>query len=62
MTAAAEAIAERWHDAREQHRDELVEREGDANFAGLQRFLSCVHRLSLERRLSRYCYLAEKAA
>ena len=62
VTAAAEAIAARWHEAREQHRDELVAREGDVNFAGLQRFLSCVHRLSLERRLSRFCYLAEKTA
>jgi SAM-dependent methyltransferase len=62
LTAGAEAIAQRWHDARAQHRDELVAREGEANFAGLQRFLSCVHRLSLERRLSRYGYLAEKTA
>jgi SAM-dependent methyltransferase len=59
-TAAAEQIAQRWHDAREEHRDALVAREGEANFAGLQRFLACVHRLSAERRLSRYCYLAEK--
>jgi SAM-dependent methyltransferase len=62
VTAAAASIAERWRDAREQYRDELVAREGEANFAGLQRFLDCVHRLSAERRLSRYCYLAEKAA
>lgn len=62
VTTAAEVIAQRWHAAREQHRRELVEREGDANFAGLQRFLACVQRLSAERRLSRYCYLAEKAA
>ena len=62
VTAAGERIAQRWHDAREQYRDELVAREGAENFAGLQRFLDCVHRLSLERRLSRYCYLAEKAA
>ena len=62
LTGAAEAIARRWHDAREQHRDALVAREGDANFAGLQRFLACVHQLSAERRLSRYLYLAEKPA
>jgi SAM-dependent methyltransferase len=62
VTAAAEMIAERWHAARERHRGALVAREGEANFAGLQRFLACVHRLSAERRLSRYCYLAEKAA
>ncbi|HYV18782.1 MAG TPA: methyltransferase domain-containing protein [Verrucomicrobiae bacterium] len=62
VTAGAEAIARRWHDAREEHRDALVQREGEANFAGLQRFLMCVHRLSAERRLSRYAYLAEKPA
>src|SRR5262249_2096114 len=61
VTAAAEVIAQLWRAAREQHRDELVAREGEANFSGLQRFLACVHRLSAERRLSRYCYLAEKA-
>ena len=62
VTAAEERIARQWHDARERHRAELVTREGEANFAGLQRFLECVHRLSAERRLSRYCYLAEKPA
>ena len=62
LTASAEAIAERWHDARERHRDELVSREGEANFSGLQRFLTFVHKLSAERRLSRYGYLAEKTA
>jgi cyclopropane fatty-acyl-phospholipid synthase-like methyltransferase len=60
VTASAEMVALRWHDAREQHRGELVAREGEANFAGLQRFLACVHHLSAERRLSRYAYLAEK--
>lgn len=59
-TASAEMIAQRWHAARELHRAALVSREGEANFAGLQRFLQCVHRLSAERRLSRYCYVAEK--
>ncbi len=36
--------------------------EGQANFEGLQRFLECVHTLSVDRRLSRYAYLAEKPA
>jgi SAM-dependent methyltransferase len=62
VTASAEVIARRWHDAREHYRDALVAREGEANFAALQRFLACVHRLSAERRLSRYGYLAEKPA
>jgi SAM-dependent methyltransferase len=62
VTAAAADVAARWHAARELHRAELVAREGETNFAGLQRFLDCVHRLSAERRLSRFCYLAEKTA
>jgi len=62
VTASAEAIARQWHDARERHRAALVTREGDANFAGLQRFLACVHRVSAERRLSRYSYLAGKGS
>jgi SAM-dependent methyltransferase len=60
LTEGAERIAARWLDARERHRVELVAREGAANFVGLQRFLDCVHRVSAERRLSRYGYLAEK--
>src|SRR5262245_58071951 len=62
VTEPAEVIAKRWHDARERYRDELIAREGETNFAGLQRFLACVHRLSAERRLSRHCYVAERAA
>ena len=59
LTDAAAAIAERWHDARARHRAALQEREGDDNFEGLQRFLACVRRVSAERRLSRFAYLAE---
>jgi SAM-dependent methyltransferase len=62
VTREAAEIAERWHAARERHRAALVEREGGANFDGLQRFLACVRRVSGERRLSRYAYLAEKPA
>ena len=60
LTADAERIAYRWHAAREHHREALIAREGETNFAGLQRFLACVNKVSAERRLSRYCYLAEK--
>ena len=62
VTANAEEVASRWHDARARHRDALVARDGEANFDGLQRFLRCVHALSAERRLSRFAYLAEKSA
>ena len=60
LTAEAELIARRWRQAREEHQHELVAREGAENFAGLQRFLACVQKLSADRRLSRYSYLAEK--
>jgi SAM-dependent methyltransferase len=60
VTAEAETIAGRWHDAREAHRAELTAREGESNFDGLQRFLACVRTVSAEHRLSRFCYLAEK--
>lgn len=60
VTANAAEVADRWRAARERHRKALVAREGEANFEGLQRFLQCVHTLSVERRLSRYAYLAEK--
>jgi SAM-dependent methyltransferase len=60
VTDNAEAVASRWMEARERHRDALVTREGEANFEGLQRFLRCVHILSKERRLSRQAYLAQK--
>jgi SAM-dependent methyltransferase len=61
VTAEAENIASRWRAAREVHKEALARREGADNFAGLQRFLACVHRLSAERRLSRFSYLATKA-
>jgi hypothetical protein len=61
LTAAAALVAARWHDPRAQHREALVTREGEGNFDGLQRFLSCVRRLSDERRLSRICYVALKS-
>jgi len=60
VTENAARLSGRWHEARARYRDALVAREGEANFEGLQRFLGCVHTLSDERRLSRYCYLARK--
>ena len=60
-TDSAALIADEWQQAREKHREELVAIEGAANFGGLQSFLSSVHRLTSERRLLRYLYVAEKA-
>jgi len=39
VTANAEAVAYRWHRARARHSQPLTAREGETNFAGLQRFL-----------------------
>jgi ubiquinone/menaquinone biosynthesis C-methylase UbiE len=62
VTANAADVASRWMEARARHREALVAREGETNFEGLQRFLRCVRTLSVERRLSRFAYLAEKPA
>jgi SAM-dependent methyltransferase len=53
-------VSRRWHDSRQQHAAELIRLEGDATFAGLQRFLSTVHRLTSQRQLTRFAYLARK--
>ncbi len=59
-TDSAARIAEQWHQAREKRKEELVAAEGSTNFEGLQRFLSCVHTLTSEKRLLRYLYFATK--
>jgi hypothetical protein len=59
-TETAARIAERWRHAREERREELVTMEGDANFEGMQQFLSCVHTLTHQERLRRYLYVANK--
>jgi ubiquinone/menaquinone biosynthesis C-methylase UbiE len=61
-TEHAARIAARWHQARQEYKDRLVAAEGESNWAGLQRFLSCVRTLTEERRLLRLLYQAQKAA
>ena len=61
VTEATATISLRWHDARAKRRDALVAVEREESFEGIQRFLNVVHKLSSERRLSRFMYLAEKA-
>jgi SAM-dependent methyltransferase len=60
VTESAARVSGRWHAAREAHRDELVRLEGAESFAGQQRFLETVHRLTSERRLSRFVYVMER--
>ena len=59
-TSNAADIASRWRENRDQNQVRLVQIEGAANFNGLQNFLSCVHKLTNERRLLRFVYLAER--
>jgi SAM-dependent methyltransferase len=59
-TENAAGVANRWHEARERWRNELVALEGTSNFEGLQAFLFCVHSLTTERRLLRYLYVSDK--
>jgi hypothetical protein len=59
-TSNAAAVAERWRDARQAHAARLVEIEGEANYEGLQRFLSCTITLTREKRLRRYLYQASR--
>jgi cyclopropane fatty-acyl-phospholipid synthase-like methyltransferase len=53
-------VSRRWHDARQQQAGELIRLEGEATFAGLQRFLATVHRLTSERRMSRFVYVGRR--
>jgi SAM-dependent methyltransferase len=61
-TENAARISRQWQQAREKRKKDLIAVEGLSNFEGLQRFLSCVHCLTEERRLLRYLYFASKRA
>ena len=62
VTETVASISGKWRDARARRREALVRLEGEAGFEDIQRFLSAVHALSSERRLSRFMYLAAKNA
>lgn len=59
-TYQAATIATRWRNARDERREALIAAEGEANFDGVQRFLSCVQKLTEENRLLRNLYTAQK--
>ena len=59
-TESAATLSKRWHDARNKRKSALVAIETEANFVGLQRFLTCVHLLTSERRLLRFLFVMEK--
>src|SRR5215212_8473513 len=60
VTGNIELTSAQWHASRQKHHDDLVKIEGEERFNGLQKFLSMVHTLTSERRLSRFVFLVEK--
>lgn len=62
VTDSNAAVPERWHAARARRREELIKIEGEAEYEKIQRFMSVVHTLARERRLTRYAFLARRQA
>jgi len=60
VTGNIELTSGRWFEARAKHREALIQIEGEERFEGLQMFASTVHKLTSERRLSRFVFVAEK--
>jgi SAM-dependent methyltransferase len=60
VTGNIELTSGRWHASRPKHREDLIKIEGEERFDGLQKFFATVHKLTSERRLSRFVFLAEK--
>lgn len=56
----AASVSGRWLNARQRHKDALIQLEGEERFEGLQKFFAAVHSVTSERRLSRIVYLVEK--
>ena len=59
-TESAATLSKRWYDARNKRKSALMAIETEANFIGLQRFLTCVYSLTSGRRLLRFLYVMEK--
>jgi len=60
VTENEAAVSKRWYDARSDDHDALVHIEGSERYLGLQQCFAMVHRLTSERRLSRFVYMAQK--
>jgi SAM-dependent methyltransferase len=60
VTGNIELTSGRWYASREKHHEDLLKIENDELYEGVQKFLATVHKLTSERRLSRFVFLAEK--
>ena len=59
-TAETAHIAHNWFNARKKRRGLLLDQEGEVTFAQAQTLLACAAKLTEEKRLLRYVYLAQK--
>jgi len=50
----------KWRESRAKRRSTLVPLESESKFDAIQRFLAAVHALAVERRLSRFAYVARR--
>lgn len=62
VTASVSRASQRWHEARSRRKEALCELEGETKFEELQHFLTTVHTLASEGRLSRFAFMGEKTA
>ena len=60
VTGNIELTSRRWHASRQKHREDLIKIEREERFDGLQKFFATVYKLTSERRLSRFVFVAEK--
>lgn len=60
VTASIAEVTHNWHEARANHHDDLLRIEGEANYDSLQQMLATAHKISSERRLSRFAYSGHK--
>lgn len=60
VTANEVETSERWIDAREAQRDELIRIEGEETYEGTQKFFHAVQALASSGRLSRFMFLARR--
>jgi SAM-dependent methyltransferase len=60
VTDNSAVLSKRWYEARARRQDELIKLEGEAEFEQTQRFMTVVHTLASERRLSRFAFVAQK--
>lgn len=60
VTENMSSVSQKWYNAREKRKGDLLKIEEEDNYNGLQKFFKMVHTLSSEKRLSRIMFTALK--